>query len=73
MKKYNIINNTLGWIIFAVAAFTYLSTIEPTASYWDCPEFVAQAFKSEVGQVPIWSGAICWCWPRAMQWGQMHA
>lgn len=41
MKKYNIINNTLGWIIFAVAAFTYLSTIEPTASYWDCPEFVA--------------------------------
>ena len=52
MKKYNIINNTLGWIIFAVAAFTYLSTIEPTASYWDCPEFVAQAFKSEVGHPP---------------------
>ncbi len=52
MKKYNIINNTLGWIIFVVAAFTYLSTIEPTASYWDCPEFVAQAFKSEVGHPP---------------------
>lgn len=52
MKKYNLINNVLGWIIFAVAAFTYLSTIEPTASYWDCPEFIAQAFKSEVGHPP---------------------
>lgn len=52
MKKYNLINNALGWIIFAVATFTYLATIEPTASYWDCPEFIAQAFKSEVGHPP---------------------
>ena len=52
MKKYNIINNTLGWLIFAVATFTYMATIEPSASYWDCPEFIAQAFKSEVGHPP---------------------
>ena len=52
MKKYNMINNTLGWLVFVVAAATYLLTIEPTASYWDCPEFVAQAFKSEVGHPP---------------------
>ncbi|MBQ0069970.1 MAG: DUF2723 domain-containing protein [Bacteroidales bacterium] len=52
MKKYNIINNTLGWLVFAVAAVTYLLTIEPTASFWDCPEFVAQGFKSEIGHPP---------------------
>ena len=37
MRKYNIINNTLGWFTFLVAAITYLLTIEPTASFWDCP------------------------------------
>ena len=52
MKKYNIINNTLGWLVFVVAAVTYLLTIEPTASFWDCPEFVAQGFKSEIGHPP---------------------
>ncbi len=52
MKKYNIINNTLGWLTFVVAAVTYLLTIEPTASFWDCPEFIAQAMKSEVGHPP---------------------
>ena len=44
MKKYNLINNTLGWLVFVVAAVTYLLTIEPTASFWDCPEFIAQGF-----------------------------
>ncbi len=52
MKKYNIINNTLGWLVFLVAAVTYLLTIEPTASFWDCPEFIAQGFKSEIGHPP---------------------
>ncbi len=52
MKKYNIINNTLGWLMFIVAAVTYLLTIEPTASFWDCPEFIAQGFKSEIGHPP---------------------
>ena len=52
MKKYNIINNTLGWIVFAVAAATYLLTLEPTASFWDCPEFILQGYKLEIGHPP---------------------
>ena len=52
MKKYNLINNVLGWLTFVVAAVTYLLTIEPTASFWDCPEFIAQAFKTEIGHPP---------------------
>ena len=52
MKKYKLINNVLGWLIFIVAAATYLLTIEPTASFWDCPEFIAQGFKTEIGHPP---------------------
>ena len=52
MKKYNIINNVVGWVVFAIAAFTYCSTIEPTASFWDCPEFITTAYKLEVGHPP---------------------
>ena len=52
MKKYRLINNISGWAVFAVAAFTYLMTIEPTASLWDCGEFVASCFKLEVGHPP---------------------
>jgi len=52
MKKYNLINNLLGWACFVVAAVTYLLTIEPTASFWDCPEFISQGAKLEVGHPP---------------------
>jgi hypothetical protein len=52
MKKYRLINNTAGWVMFAVAVFTYLLTLEPTASLWDCGEFIASAFKLEVGHPP---------------------
>ena len=52
MKKYKLINNALGWLIFVIAAATYLLTIEPTASFWDCPEFIAQGFKTEIGHPP---------------------
>ena len=52
MKKYNLINNILGWFCFAVAAATYLMTIEPTASFWDCGEFITSAYKLEVGHPP---------------------
>ena len=52
MKQYNLVNNILGWITFAIAAFTYCSTVEPTASFWDCPEFITTAFKLEVGHPP---------------------
>ena len=52
MKKFNLINNITGWITFLVAAFIYLSTIEPTSSFWDCGEFIASAYKLEVGHPP---------------------
>ncbi len=52
MKKFKLLNNVTGWVIFLIAAFTYLSTIEPTASFWDCGEFIATAFKLEVGHPP---------------------
>ena len=52
MKNYKLVNNFTGWIIFVIAAVTYLLTIEPTASLWDCGEFIASAFKLEVGHPP---------------------
>lgn len=52
MKNYRLVNNISGWSVFVVAAITYLLTIEPTASLWDCGEFIASAFKLEVGHPP---------------------
>jgi hypothetical protein len=52
VKKYRLINNITGWAAFAVAAFTYLKTIEPTTSLWDCSEFISSAFKMEIGHPP---------------------
>ena len=52
MKQYNKINNLVGWLAFAMAAFTYCMTIEPTASFWDCPEFITTGYKLEVGHPP---------------------
>ncbi len=52
MKKYNFINNITGWVVFAIAAITYFLTIEPTASFWDCGEFITSAYKLEVGHPP---------------------
>ena len=52
MKHYQFLNNLTGWIVFAVAAFTYCLTIEPTASFWDCPEFITTGYKLEVGHPP---------------------
>lgn len=51
-KKFNLWNNIVAAIILAVASFTYLSTIEPTASFWDCGEFIASSYKMEVGHPP---------------------
>ncbi len=51
-KKYNLINNIGGWFVFLVALITYWLTLEPTASYWDCGEFIIQADKLEVGHPP---------------------
>jgi len=52
MKKFRFINNITGWAVFIVAAVTYLLTIEPTASLWDCGEFIASSYKLEVGHPP---------------------
>ena len=52
MKHFKLIDNVTGWLVFLVAAFTYLSTIEPTGSFWDCGEFISSAFKLEVGHPP---------------------
>jgi hypothetical protein len=52
MKNYRLVNIIAGWVVFVIAAFVYLSTIESTASFWDCGEFISSAFKLEVGHLP---------------------
>ena len=52
MKQYRLVDNIFGWVAFIIAAFTYCSTIEPTASFWDCPEFITTAYKQEIGHTP---------------------
>ncbi len=51
-RKYNLVNNVIGWVVFVIALVTYWLTLEPTASYWDCGEFIIQADKLEVGHPP---------------------
>ena len=52
MKQFRLIDNVMGWLAFAIAAVVYCCTIEPTASFWDCPEFITTAYKLEVGHPP---------------------
>ncbi len=52
IKRYGIINNVCGWLSFVIAAIVYCLTIEPTASFWDCPEFITTGYKLEVGHPP---------------------
>ena len=52
MKQFRLVDNILGWLAFAIAAFVYCSTIEPTASFWDCPEFISTGYKLEIGHPP---------------------
>ena len=52
MKQYKLVDNVLGWLAFLIAAFVYCSTIEPTASFWDCPEFITTGYKLEIGHPP---------------------
>ena len=52
MKRFKLVDNILGWLAFFIAAFVYCSTIEPTASFWDCPEFITTGYKLEIGHPP---------------------
>lgn len=51
-RKFNLWNRLTSLFVLAAAAFTYLMTIEPTASFWDCGEFIASSYKLEVGHPP---------------------
>ncbi len=52
MKSYKTVNNIFGWLCFLIAAITYCLTVEPTASFWDCPEFILSGHKLEIGHPP---------------------
>ncbi len=52
MENYKKINNLLGWVSFAIAAFVYIATLEPTVSFWDCGEYIATSAKLMVGHPP---------------------
>ena len=52
MKRFRLVDNALGWLTFVIAATVYCLTIEPTASFWDCPEFITTGYKLEVGHPP---------------------
>ena len=51
-KKFNLLNRLAALLTFVVSAVTYLLTIEPSASFWDCGEFIASSYKLEVGHPP---------------------
>ena len=52
MENFKKQNNIIGWITFAIATVVYLFTVEPTASWWDCGEYIATAYKLQVGHPP---------------------
>ncbi|MDR1860401.1 MAG: DUF2723 domain-containing protein [Bacteroidales bacterium] len=51
-ERYTLLNNSFGWLAFLIAAVTYLLTLEPTASFWDCGEFIATSWKLQIGHPP---------------------
>ena len=52
MKNFKLWNNIMGWVVFAAATLSYLMTMEPSTSLWDCSEFIATSYKLEVGHPP---------------------
>lgn len=51
-KKFTLLNRIFSVIVLLTASVTYLLTIEPTVSFWDCGEFIASSYKLEVGHAP---------------------
>ena len=51
-KDYQFWNNLIGWTLFSIALLTFGVTVEPTASYWDCAEYIATSAKLQVGHPP---------------------
>ncbi|HIF14475.1 MAG TPA: DUF2723 domain-containing protein, partial [Bacteroidetes bacterium] len=52
MKKYSLINNVTGWLVFIFASLVYLMTMEASVSFWDCGEFISAAYKLQVVHPP---------------------
>ena len=52
MVTFNRLNTAIGWLVFATALLTYVLTVERTASFWDCGEFIAASFKLQVPHPP---------------------
>ncbi len=52
MDNYTKMNRLIGWIVFLIATLVYFLTLEPTASWWDCGEYIATAYKLQVGHPP---------------------
>src|SRR5476651_798703 len=50
--RYTKINNLLGWACFVIASVTYILTLEPSVSFWDCGEFIACAYRLQVSHQP---------------------
>ncbi|MBU1370990.1 MAG: DUF2723 domain-containing protein, partial [Bacteroidetes bacterium] len=50
--NFNKLNNLVGWLVFLIATVVYFLTLEPTASWWDCGEYIATAYKLQVGHPP---------------------
>ena len=50
--SFSRINTCMAWLVFVIAAIVYGLTVEPTASLWDCPEFIASGYKLEIGHPP---------------------
>ncbi|MBS4062889.1 MAG: DUF2723 domain-containing protein, partial [Bacteroidetes bacterium] len=52
MMNFKKLNDLTGWVVFIIATTVYFLTLEPTASWWDCGEYISTAYKLQVGHPP---------------------